>query len=42
MPIRVKSTEINKDVDKFTQLFHYLKKQGIEYDVVITTKENEQ
>jgi len=40
MSIRVKSIEINKDIDKFTQLFHYMKKQGIEYYVVITTSEN--
>jgi hypothetical protein len=40
MPIRVKSIEINKDVDKFTKLFYYMKEQGIEYDVVMTTSEN--
>jgi len=39
MPIRVKSIEINKDIDKFTKLFHYMKKQGIVYDVVIITEE---
>ena len=39
MPIRIKSIDINDDVDKFTKLFHYMKKQGIVYDVVIITEE---